>query len=269
MTASLTPASVRRVFRDRSWLLTGCLAVLVALTWGSAALAQFDFGQGLASFPKALHWLAANFVPDDRAWGNLPRILDRLGETLVVSVMASTLAAVLAFILALLGSRTTRFHPWFTPVVRFIASLSRNIPVVAWAMIFLLAFGQIFITGLLALFIETLGFLTRSFLEIIDETASAPVEALRAGGATWGQITAQAVVPSTLPALTSWMLFMLETNIRSATLVGLLTGTGIGFVFDLYYKSLNYPSAALTTIVIVLVTLILEAISNGLRKVIL
>ena len=58
-------------------------------------------------------------------------------------------------------------------------------------------------------------------------------------------------------------------NIRSATLVGLLTGTGIGFLFDLYYKSLNYPSAALVTLAIVVVVLALEAASNGLRKVIL
>jgi phosphonate transport system permease protein len=261
--------SVRKVFRDRSLALTGILGGVVLLTWGSAALAQFDFVAGLASFPKALSWLAVNFIPDARAWGNLPRILEKLGETVVVSIMATVLAAVVSFGLALLGSRTTRFHPWFSPPVRFIASLGRNIPVVAWAMIFLLAFGQTFLTGLLALFIETVGVLTRAFLEVIDETASAPVEALKASGATWSQVTSQAVVPSTLPPLTSWMLFMLETNIRSATLVGILTGTGIGFLFDLYYKSLNYPSAALVTIVIVIVVLILEAVSNALRKVIL
>jgi len=266
LTAAL---NVRKVFRDRNLTLWGLLAIVLVLTWGSAALTQFDFGQGLASFPKALGWLASNFVPNERAWNNLPRILEKLGETVVVSVMATVLAAVVSFCLALLGSRTTRPHAWLTPPVRFIASLGRNIPVVAWAMIFLLAFGQTFLTGLLALFIETVGFLTRSFLDIIDETASSPVEAVRAGGATWGQVVAQAVVPSTLPMLTSWMLYMLETNVRSATLVGLLTGTGIGFLFDLYYKSLNYPSAGLVTLAIVVVVLALEAISNALRKVIL
>ena len=136
-------------------------------------------------------------------------------------------------------------------------------------MIFLLAFGQTFLTGLLALLIETLGFLTRSFLEIIDETAAGPVEGLRSGGANWGQVVSQAVIPSLLPALTSWVLFMLESNIRSATLVGLLTGTGIGFLFDLYYKSLNYPSAGLVTLAVVVVVLLLEGTSNTLRKVIL
>jgi phosphonate transport system permease protein len=260
---------VEQVFRDRNLMLWGLLGVLAVVVWGSALITEFDFGDGLASFPRALGWLAANFVPNQRAWNNLPSILNRLGETVVVSVMATVLAAVLAFGLALLGSRTTRPHPWFTPVVRAIGSLGRNIPVVAWAMIFLLAFGQTFVTGLLALLLESVGFLTRSFLEITDETAAEPVEGLRATGAGWGTVVSQAVVPTLLPSLTSWMLFMLETNIRSATLVGLLTGTGIGFSFDLYYKSLNYPSAALVTICIVVVVLALEAVSNALRKVIL
>lgn len=261
--------AVARVFRERKLFLTGTLAGLVLLSWAASVATQFDLLEGFASFPKALSWMGASFVPDARAWNNLPRILQRLGETVVVSVMATVLAGLLAFVLALLGSRTTRFHPWFTIPVRFIASLGRNIPVVAWAMIFLLAFGQSFITGLLALFIETLGFLTRAFLELLDETAAGPVEGLKAGGAGWGQVVAQGVIPSLLPSLTSWLLYMLETNIRSATLVGLLTGTGIGFLFDLYYKNFNYPSAGLVTLAIVAVVLTLEAVSNALRRVIL
>lgn len=264
----MTPA-VGRLFRNRGLTLAGMIVGFLVLWWGAATLTEFSLTDGLASFPKAFGWLATNFVPTDRSLANLPRIGAKLGETLVVSVMATTLAGALAFVLALLGARPTRFHPGLSALVRGIASLGRNIPVVAWAMIFLLAFGQSYITGLLALFLESVGFLTRSFLEIIDETSSDSVEALRASGASWEAVVTQAVVPSVLPSLTSWLLFMLETNIRSATLVGLLTGTGIGFAFDLYYKSLNYPSAALVTLAIVVVVLVLEAASNGLRKVIL
>jgi phosphonate transport system permease protein len=61
---------------------------------------------------------------------------------------------------------------------------------------------------------------------------------------------------------------MVETNIRSATLVGLLTGTGIGFSFDLYYKSLNYSSAALVVLTIVVTIVLIELLSNAIRKVI-
>ena len=45
---------------------------------------------------------------------------------------------------------------------------------------------------------------------------------------------------------------MIETNIRDATLIGLLTGTGIGFVFDVYYKSFRYDVAGLVILAIIL-----------------
>lgn len=62
---------------------------------------------------------------------------------------------------------------------------------------------------------------------------------------------------------------MIETNIRSATLVGILTGTGIGYLFDLYYKNMNYPVVALITATIVISVIVIELISNQIRKVIL
>lgn len=62
---------------------------------------------------------------------------------------------------------------------------------------------------------------------------------------------------------------MVETNIRQATLVGILTGSGIGFAFDRYYKSFNYGAASLVVVVIVIAILLIESLSNYVRKVIL
>jgi phosphonate transport system permease protein len=106
-------------------------------------------------------------------------------------------------------------------------------------------------------------------METIDEASASSVEALRAAGASYPQMVAQAVIPGSLPQMLSWLLYMIETNIRSATLVGLLTGSGIGFMFSIYYKSLQYTSAALVVISIVVVVLLIEMTSNALRRVIL
>jgi len=62
---------------------------------------------------------------------------------------------------------------------------------------------------------------------------------------------------------------MLETNIRSSTLIGLLTGTGIGYTFSMYYKSMNYSAASLVVISIVLAVFVIEFISNYVRRVII
>ena len=59
---------------------------------------------------------------------------------------------------------------------------------------------------------------------------------------------------------------MIETNIRDATLVGILTGTGIGFVFDIYYKSFRYDIAGLTILAIVIVVIACEVVSNFVRR---
>jgi phosphonate transport system permease protein len=58
----------------------------------------------------------------------------------------------------------------------------------------------------------------------------------------------------------------MEMNIRNATLVGILTGTGIGFTFNLYYKSMNYDDASLVVLTIVVAILLIEFISNTVRK---
>jgi phosphonate transport system permease protein len=265
----IAPSAVRKVFLRRNLVTLAGLVAVAAFSYGSSVLTDFDFLACLKAFPKALSWIAANFIPDAKAMRILPKALMKLSETLLVSVMATVLAAALSFFLALMASRTTRVSPVVAGAVRLFASLCRNIPVVAWAMIFLLSFGQCALTGLLALLIGTVGILTRAFAETVEETADSAVEAVRATGANWSQTISQAVVPSILPQVASWMLYMIETNIRDATLVGILTGTGIGFLFDLYYKSMNYGSACLVVLLIVAAVILIEMASNALRKVIL
>lgn len=265
----ISSLEVRKAFRRRRLVALAGFALIAALTMGSSVLTSFDWPASLSSFPKAFGWMAANFIPNDRALRNAPKIGLKLAETVLVSVMSTVLAAAFSFLMAILGSKTTRPHPLVSLAVRLVASVCRNVPVVAWAMILLLSFGQNVLTGLLALFIGTFGFLTRAFMETVDEAAESSVEALRSSGAPWLATVTQAVVPSILPQVASWILYMVETNIRDATLVGILTGTGIGFLFDLYYKSLNFPSAALVVLCIVAVVVLIETLSNALRRVIL
>jgi len=255
---------VRR--RNNSVFFFGLLG---AVTIGSIVLTQYDVAKGLISFAKAFFWGASNFYPVGTSFRRLPDILVKLLETVLMSISATVVAAVPSLFLALSGSRSTRIHPFFTVCARGIGSFFRNMPLVAWAMILMLAFSQSPLTGFLALFLGSLGFLTRAFMETIDEVGEEAVEALKATGAARPHITFQAVLPSSMPQVVSWLLFMIETNIRDATLVGFLTGTGIGFLFDVYYKSFNYHAASLVVIVTVIAVIGLETISNGVRRVIL
>ncbi len=256
------------LFRRRRIQFTMIFLFLIAITAFASLITQFNFITGIESFPKALLWLAKNVVPNAKSLRLVPNILGKLLQTVQISIMATVIAAALAFILALLGAVPTRPNPVVAGIIRLIASFFRNIPVVAWALILIFSFGQSLLTGFLAIFIESFGFLVRSFIEVIDETSKSSVDALRATGARYSHTIFQAVVPSVKPMMLSWMLYMVETNIRSATLVGMLTGSGIGFAFDLYYKNFNYAGAALVIISIIVVVLLIETISNIIRRLI-
>src|ERR1700761_7973563 len=244
-------------------------AALGVLTAGSIAITSYDPVAGFTSIGKAIVWGLTNFYPDARSLAKLPDILVKLRDTILMSVAATTVAAIFAVLLAMIGSRTTRINWVFSVLARGLASVFRNIPLVAWAMILMLAFSQSQLTGFLALFFGSLGFLTRAFIETIDEASTNAVEALQATGANYPAIVFQAVLPSSLPQMVSWLLFMIDTNIRDATLVGLLTGTGIGFSFDLYYKSFKFHEASLVVIMIVITIMSIEMISNYIRRIIL
>ncbi|ATW26640.1 PhnE/PtxC family ABC transporter permease [Candidatus Formimonas warabiya] len=244
-------------------------SLLIVLTVGSVLITQYDVVKGFTSSIKAIAWGLSNFYPTPESFKKLPDMLIKLRETVLMSIAATNIAAIFALFMALSGSRTTRINSAFSIISRGIASLFRNIPLVAWAMVLMLAFSQSPLTGYLALFCGSFGFLTRAFMETIDEVGSNAVEALQATGAGYFHIVFQAVLPSSMPQMISWLLYMIETNIRDATLVGMLTGTGIGFSFELYYTGLNYHAASLVVLLIVITVLVIESLSNWIRRVIL
>lgn len=261
-----TPEKANAFFRCRTIaVVVGGLAFIV-INALSGVYVGFDFLGALMEVPSGFAWMAVEFVPTVESLEKLDAILPALGSTILVSVAASCLAAVIAYVFAVLGSRSVGLGGPIPLIVRGIASLFRNIPTVAWAFILLFSFKQSDFTGFLALFLTSFGYLVRCFLENIDELAAGPVEALRASGASYGAIITQAVVPLSITAVISWVLYMIETNIRDATLVGILTGTGIGFVFDIYYKSFRYDIAGLVLVGIIIVVIACEMTSNYVRR---
>lgn len=247
----------------------GFLTIFGVVTILAIIITEYNVVKGFTSLPKAVEWGLANFYPTQESLTKLPDILDKLIETLLVSIAATTTGAGVALLFAILGSNTTRVNALLGSISRGIATIFRNIDVAAWAMILLFSFGQSSLTGYFALFFGSFGFLTRAFVETIDEVSGGSVEALQATGASYFSIIFQSVIPSSLPQMISWILFMIETNIRSATLIGLLTGSGIGFTFNLYYKSLNYDVASLVVVVIIVAILFIEAVSNYVRRAVL
>ena len=117
-----------------------------------------------------------------------------------------------------------------------------------------------------ALFITPCGFLIRSFIETIDEVGSESLEALQSVGAGRLWVITQVIIPASLPGFISWLLYSLEVNIRSSTLVGAVGGGGIGLIMMGYIKQFRYHSAMGVILLVAVIVILVDLLTNFLRK---
>ena len=235
----------------------------------SAIMTGLTAWNAVTGIPRGLYWLIKNFFPSAQSLSVLPLIFKTSLYTAVIAITASTIAFCVACIVAVAGSQTTGHFRVLRIVCSGTASFFRNIPLPAWSILLLLSFKQNAITGFLALFFITAGHLTRAFTEIIDSHAEESYTALEAAGVPYMPIIIHGVLPNVLPLFISWLLYAIETNVRDSALIGILTGTGIGFLFNLYFKSFRYPEAGLIICVLMILVLCIDSISNRVRRILL
>ncbi|QBO37488.1 ABC transporter permease subunit [Periweissella cryptocerci] len=261
--------AMQQYFGKRKLVMWSITLIIVGIYVVTALFVNYDSTSVFTTVPKGVTWLLANFVPTSKSMATIPAIIIAMIGTVGMSVSASLIGAVFALFAAIVGSAVTGIYKPLQVATRIFASFFRNIPLVAWAMILLFSFKQNDLTGFLALFFTSFGYLTRAFMETIEDTAGPAIEALKATGASYWQIVFRGVVPMAATSLMSWLLYMVENNVRDATLVGMLTGTGIGFLFDYYYKSFDYDVVGIVILVTVVVVVALEMISNKVRRLIM
>lgn len=192
--------------------------------------------------------------------------LYQLWVTVVISIAGAFVGMILAFLSSLALSKHTGKNKVVKYMVRGIASLTRNIPEAVWAILLIpfLWFGEFL--GFLVMCIISYGFLTRTFADEIDETNQDCLEALSACGASYWQIIIHGIIPETMPSLISWSLYAAENNIRSATVVGMLAGGGIGWLMGVYKGFYQMHLLGTSILLIVVVVILTDQLTTQIRK---
>jgi phosphonate transport system permease protein len=153
--------------------------------------------------------------------------------------------------------------------VRAFASALRNSPPLVWAFILVAAFGIGTVVGILSLIISTTGSLARFFIEILDETATETMEPLLAAGASMPSIITQALLPGAMPGFIAWILYCVELNIRSSTILGMVGAGGIGLLLMGYIKQFNYAAASTAILAVAVIIIGVNLLTTYLRKLIM
>jgi len=139
-------------------------------------------------------------------------------------------------------------------------------PELAWAVMFVMAFGIGAIPGFLALALHTVGSLTKLFYEAIESASDKPVRGLAACGASKLQRMRFAFWPQVKPIFLSYSFMRLEINFRSSTILGLVGAGGIGQELMTNIKLDRYDQVSITLLLIIVVVSLLDTCSGRLRR---
>ncbi|MEE4136619.1 MAG: phosphonate ABC transporter, permease protein PhnE [Desulforhopalus sp.] len=194
-------------------------------------------------------------------------VFTALLETLLMAVLGTLTAALVGLPLAVLAasnftpSQTLRF------AVRRLFDFLRGIDFLIWSLIFIRAFGLGPLTGALAIAFTDTGSLGKLFSEALENVDNKQMEGVRSTGANRWQFYRFGVIPQIIPIFVSQGLYYLESNVRSATIIGALGAGGIGL---LLVETMNTQRDWENVLYLILLTIglvmIMDSISTRLRR---
>ena len=267
MSATVTPPQLSSLLNQAAAMRGGwgtklgwaiALAILV-FAWSGAEMRPLDLFRdagNMGTFARDF------FPPDFHDW----RIyLHEMLVTLYIAVWGTVLAIVAAVPLGLLSANNVA-PVWVYQPVRRIMDACRAINEMVFAMLFIVAVGLGPFAGVLALFIHTTGTLAKLFAEAVEAIDPRPVEGIRATGAHKLAELAYGVIPQVMPLWLSYSLYRFESNVRSASVVGMVGAGGIGVVLYEVIRSFQYGQTCAVLLMLVVTVTLIDVFSAWLRS---
>jgi phosphonate transport system permease protein len=238
----------------------------------AAALGIFAFGLVQLEFSPArmlaglhqLGWIVMLMIPPDPG-SSLPAYLVALGETLSIAMLGTTLAALFALPVSLLAARNIVSSSIFRfPVRRFLDSI-RGVDTLIWALVWINVVGLGPFAGVLAIAVSDFGAFGKLFSEAIEAADKKQVEGIRASGGNALHEIRFGLMPQVLPVIAGQVLYFIESNTRSATIIGIVGAGGIGLQLAEQIRVLEWQKVSFLILMILVAVAAIDWISGKLR----
>ncbi|WP_407155756.1 phosphonate ABC transporter, permease protein PhnE [Bradyrhizobium sp. STM 3557] len=238
------------------------LLVLAIFVFG---LVDLDFSPArLVAGLRQLGWITLMMLPPDPG-SSLPTYLKALGETLSIAVLGTTVAAVAALPISLLAARNVVPSVLFRfPVRRFFDTI-RGVDQLIWALVWINVVGLGPFAGVLAIAVSDFGALGKLFSEAIEGADRKQVEGVRASGGHVLHEIRFGLLPQVLPVIAGQVLYFIESNTRSATIIGIVGAGGIGLQLAEQIRVLEWQKVSFLVLMILVAVAAIDWISSKLR----
>ncbi|MEZ5652108.1 MAG: phosphonate ABC transporter, permease protein PhnE [Burkholderiaceae bacterium] len=244
------------------WSTLAIWAVVLGVLAASWRGAEMRPGDLFADAGNMAEYLAGFFPPDFTDWRFYGQ---ELLITVQIAIWGSALAVVAAVPFGLLCASNVA-PAWLHQPVRRLMDACRAINEMVFALLFVVAVGLGPFAGVLALWVHTTGILAKLFSEAVEAIDPQPVEGIRATGAHKLEEIAYGVIPQVMPLWISFSLYRFESNIRSASVVGMVGAGGIGMVLWDVIRGFLYQKTAAVLILLVLTVSVVDLLSAYVRK---
>lgn len=212
---------------------------------------------------QVLNYATLMFAPPD--WEKLPRALFEMWRSISMAWIGAAFCVIVSIPLGMLAARGVG-PVWVRLPLRGFFAIIRAVPEVLIALILLTITGLTPFTGALALGIAGIGTQGKWVYETIESVQEGASEAVRAAGGTTAEVTRWALWPAAAPALLSFALYRFEINIRTSAVLGLVGAGGIGTMLANYTNFREWGTVGMLLIVVVVATMIVDAVSGAIRR---
>lgn len=241
--------------------------VVLLLAFGIFVFGLVDLEFSPARLLAGLHqlgWISLMMVPPDPG-SSLPIYLKALGETLSIALLGTSLAAVLALPVSLLAARNiVRSNVLRFPVRRMFDSI-RGVDTLIWALVWINVVGLGPFAGVLAIAVSDFGSFGKLFSEAIEGADRKQVEGIRASGGNALHEIRFGLMPQVLPVIAGQVLYFIESNTRSATIIGIVGAGGIGLQLAEQIRVLEWQKVSFLILMILIAVAAIDWISGKLR----
>ncbi|MFJ4999985.1 phosphonate ABC transporter, permease protein PhnE [Microbacterium sp. NPDC088619] len=264
--AASPQTAVRRPWTAERVRNTSGIIVAVLVVIGSVVVSQInwlDFFTFWAKLPE----VAARFWPPSFGSYEASAMIAAMRDTVAIALAATVLTLLPSLILGSLAASNVAPSPGARGVARFLLVGIRGIPELILAIVLVVITGLGAQAGVIALAIGGIGLLGKLIADSLEEVDRGPERALRAVGATRLQTYASATVPQGMQALIGHSFYMLDTNIRAATILGIVGGGGVGYYLLNASQGSRYETVTAIVLMILVTVLVVEGLAMWMRKV--
>jgi phosphonate transport system permease protein len=250
--------------RERMKIVAIVAAAVALLVHGLIEL-EFSAGRIVEGLGR-LGLIVGLMLPPDP--GSLPKAtiyLKALGETLAIAFLGTLLAAIVAFPLSLVAARNVNANRFLQFMGRRSFDMIRGVDTLIWALVWINVVGLGPFAGVLAIMTSDIGAFGKLFSEAVEAADRKPVEGVTASGGDRIQAVRFGIIPQVLPVLAGQILYYIESNTRSATIIGIVGAGGIGLHLAEQIRMLEWQQVSFLILIILLAVAVIDRISSYLR----